>query len=222
VNELSENTNEPDFAGRVFNLGDYSRPSGVLASRGSNGSEKPPVGAAWTPFNTDQWNYFHMSEPLPAPWDYWVMHYNDAYEWPRKVGHNSMPDSEGFGANIPCLANENTRYPDKSGHVTGLMNPSTPQAVWAQDTAAAAALLCAGSCYHSVAGKTSDLWQNGTELDCAAAWAAGAESVNLDYQDGSYRHPTEAEGDISKPDNPVLRIYDRVVGGEFARVTIRK
>jgi hypothetical protein len=214
VNELSENTDEPDAHGRVFNLWEYARPHGLLVSRGSNGSEKPPVGSDWVPVGTDQWDYFSMQEPLPAFWDYVTMHYNDAYEWIRKTGHNSMAREE-FNVDIPCIANENTRFCDKA-HASGLMNPATPIAIWAHDAAAGAALLCAGSCFHSVAGKTSELW-HGEELDAACAWAAGARTVDLHYQDGVYRHPIELE----TPD--LLRVYQRALpDGRYAQVNIRR
>jgi hypothetical protein len=124
--------------------------------------------------------------------------------------------AEEFSADIPCLANENTRYPDKSGKATGLMNPATAPKLWGYDAAAGAALLCAGSCFHSVAGKTSVLW-TGEELEAAKAWAEGARSVRLHWQDGAYRHPASAET------HDLLRVYDRVNGdGSFERVEIRK
>jgi len=197
VNELDQNTNEPDPQGRVFRLADYPRPSGLLVSRGSNGSEHPPVGNDWVPAGTDQWAFFGMTEPLPAFWDYTTMHYNDAFEWPRKVGHNSMEIWSG-----PTLANENTRYNDKCGNQ-----------VWAYDAAAGAALLCAGSCFHSVAGKTSERWV-GEEEQAATQWAAGGASVRLAYQDGAYKHPAELE----TPE--LLRVYQRVYPDDRGAETV--
>jgi hypothetical protein len=73
---------------------------------------------------------------------------------------------------------------------------------WAYDAAAGAALLCAGSCFHSESGRTSSLW-TGDEADVAEAWALGAASVDLSYQDGLYNHPQELE----TPD--LLRVYQR-------------
>jgi hypothetical protein len=180
VNELDQNTDEPDDQGRVFHLSDYTKPDGLLASHGSNGSQAAPV--------------------MPH-WDYAVMHFNDAFEWQRKCGHNAM---EVWGG--PTLSNENTRYPDKA------QSPDL-----AYDAAAGAALLCAGSCFHSVHGKTSELWV-GEELNAAYAWAAGALSVDLDYQDGLYNHVPSLE----TPD--LLRVYQRYYNdprGAFT-VNIRK
>lgn len=92
VNELDQNTNEPDSEGRVFDLEDYEQPSDVLCSHGSNGSEARPV------------------EPF---WDYATFHTNGAFEWQRKVGHNAMEIWSG-----PALSNENTRYVDNDDSQT--------------------------------------------------------------------------------------------------------
>lgn len=131
------------------------------------------------------------------------MHFGEYHiigsEWWRKVGHNAMELSRG-----PMLCTETTRFPE---------NDRNPQ--HAYDAAAGAALLCAGSTYHSVRGKTSQLWE-GDELACAQAWADGARSVNLEYQDGSYVHATNEEG----PD--ILRAYKRVLPGRAWTVLIRK
>jgi hypothetical protein len=174
VNELDRNADEPDSEGRFFFLEDYERPEGLLASHGSNGSEQCPVRPAWS---------------------YETFHTNDANEWQRKVGYNAMeantgtPDWEPGG--VPVLTNENTRYCDKVANTA-----------WAYDAAAGAALLCAGSCFHSESGRTSSLW-TGDEADVAEAWALGAASVDLSYQDGLYNHPQELE----TPD--LLRVYQR-------------
>ncbi len=168
VNELDQNTNEPDSQGRVFDVSDYEPAiAPLLTAHGSNGSEHQPV--------------------LPH-WSYATMHFNGAFEWQRKTGHNSMEVWSG-----PTLGDENTRYPD--------MEISLSKAY---DAAAGAALLCAGSTFHSVNGKASQLW-SGLELAAAIQWAEGAKSVNLAYQDGAYRHATELEG----PDD--LRVYQRVL-----------
>jgi hypothetical protein len=178
VNELDQNTNEPDSQGRVFRLSDYYRPTTVLCSHGSNGSQARPV------------------EPF---WDYATFHTNDAPEWWRKVGHNAMEIWDG-----PTLSNENTRYPDKA-----------TSWVYAEDAAAGAALLCAGSCFHSVNGKASQLW-TGDEETAARMWAFGANSVPLKYQAGRYNRPDLPEGDD-------LRTYQRVLAtGDAWTVHIRK
>lgn len=179
VNELDVNTNEPDWLGRVFKLEDYKQPQGLLSSHGSNGSE------TW---------------PISPYWSYATMHFNDAFEWQRKVGHNSMEVWAG-----PTLANENTRYPDHSD-----------SQIYAQDAAESAALLCAGSCFHSVRGKTSELWDDIEEI-CARMWGLGAASVDLQYQLGHYRHAGELE------DPSILRAYQRALGdGSAWTVTIRR
>jgi hypothetical protein len=180
VNELDQNLNEPDSQGRVFNLGPFKQAMApLLSSHGSNGSEHWPV--------------------IPY-WSYATMHFNDAYEWQRKTGHNSMEVWSG-----PTLANENTRYDDR-----------TSSDIHANDAAVGAALLCAGSCFHSVCGKTSELW-DGNELVCARAWATGARSVPLVSQVGAYRHASELE------DPGDLRVYQRVLSdGSSATVRIRR
>lgn len=175
VNELSENVNEPDDLGRIFDLNRFERPPPpILASHGSNGSQALAV-RPW--------------------WGYEVYHSNVASDWARKVGHNAMEFADGTadwaGSHVPILANENTRGPDRF---------HSPQQAF--DAAAGAALLAAGSCFHSVSGKTSELW-GGLELELARAWAAGATSVPLACQDGPYVHRQDLEGP------PDLRVYQR-------------
>lgn len=87
VNELSENTNEPDFAGRVFMLSDYTKPAGLLTSHGSNGSGQRPV------------------EPF---WDYTTFHTNGAAAEEWKVGNPTIWTG-------PSLTNETSRFPDGGG-----------------------------------------------------------------------------------------------------------
>ncbi len=168
VNELDQNTNEPDHLGRVFNglWLDYQQAHGLLASHGSNGSQ---------------------AQPVQSYWDYLTFHTNGAFEEQRKVGHNAMEWSTR-----PVLTNETSRsenYPSLAS--------------FAFDSAAGAALLCAGSCFHSPNGKKSQLWE-GKELDQALQWASGARSVSLVCQEYAYAHRTDLEGAAD-----VLRAYGR-------------
>jgi len=189
VNELDQNTNEPDAWGRVFNPGWYpTPPPGLITSHGSNGSQAAPVRPAWS---------------------YETFHTNMANEWWRKTGHNAMEFTEGAeglaASGVPTLTNENTRYLDGEN-----------SRMHSYDAAAGAALLCAGSCFHSVNGKASVLWSE-EEANCASLWAAGARSVDLTYQVGSYRHAAELETAID------LRVYQRVLpDGRAFTVEIRK
>lgn len=147
---------------------------GVLCSHGSNGSQAIPV----QPF-----------------WDYATFHTNGAFEEQRKVGHNAMELSSG-----PVLTNETSRYPDVRGGLwTG--DPERDKAR-AFDAAAGAALLCAGSCFHSVHGKTSELWDT-NELAVAQAWTRGARSIPLSAQGQDYSHRQDLEG------TGILRVYQR-------------
>lgn len=66
------------------------RPSGILASTGSNGADSPP--------------------PTPV-WDYALYHSNGLDQWQRKVGHNAMEWADTY--HVPAMSNENTRYPDQ-------------------------------------------------------------------------------------------------------------
>lgn len=66
------------------------RPSGVIASSGSNGADSPP--------------------PFPV-WDYVLYHTNGLDEWQRKTGHNAMEWGDVHG--VPAMSNENTRYADQ-------------------------------------------------------------------------------------------------------------
>lgn len=159
----------------------YSPIPGVLCSHGSNGSEATPVRPAW---------------------DYETFHTNDAFEWWRKGGHNGMElytGAEGLaGAGRPVLANENTR-PDRDGNVSHH-----------RDASAACALLIAGSCHHSQAGKSSRLFTD-AELIYAAAHVEGCRLVDLNYQDGRYfREDPGAD----------LRVYSKI-NPDNTRFTVR-
>jgi hypothetical protein len=173
---------------RLAAVNDLKPIPGVLCSHGSNGSQEQPVRPAW---------------------GYETFHTNSAPEFWRKVGHNAMELSEGGpgfkGSGVPILSNENTRAPDRFNSVTQ-----------AFDAAAGAALLCAGSCFHSVSGKDSVIFTE-QERVLALAWVGGAQSIDLRFQDGRYRHAQEMEG----PED--LRVYQRVLpDGEAATVRIRK
>lgn len=147
-----------------------------------------------------------MSEEIPPwePWDYGTLHYNDADQWQRKTAHNPMEDFADIH-HRPAMANENTRYPDRDDSL-----------VHAYDAAAGAALLTAGSCFHSVSGKNSTLW-SGRELDAARAWAEGAASVPLEFQAGQYIR----RDDLLTP--ALLRVYERrLPDGRGHIVRIRK
>ncbi len=122
---------------------------------------------------------------------YQVYHSNDSSEWQRRVGHEPMEIAAAEGT--PTMANENTRYPDR--------DHSLPHA---QGAAESAALLCAGSCFHSVHGKCSQEW-TGIELDAAKVWAASARKVDLTFQQGTYHHAIELETPA------ILRAYQRIL-----------
>jgi hypothetical protein len=184
---LLELVNENDQRVNTIDPRAFAPPAGFLAAHGSNGSQAVPVRPAWS---------------------YETFHTNDASEWWRKTGHNAMELAAGgpgfSGSGKPILTNENTRCPDRFNSVTQ-----------AFDAAAGAALLCAGSCFHSVHGKSSELFDD-AELACAQAWVAGARSVPLAFTDGAYRHRTDLEGP------GILRAYDRVLPtGESFAVRIR-
>lgn len=175
VNEADQHDNQthPDLLSM--------RPSGILASSGSNGADSPP--------------------PQPV-WDYALYHSNDLNEWQRKVGHNAMEWADTY--HVPACSNENTRYPDRDA-----------SEAHAFDAAAGAALLCAGACFHSEGGKLSRLF-DATEFRCAAAWVAGAQSVPLEFQHGTYLHRQDLEGPNC------LRAYERRLSdGRGHIVTIR-
>lgn len=113
-------------------------------------------------------------------WDYSQYHSNGLSEFQRKVGHNAMEYAD-LG-NVPYISNENTRYPDQDSSENH-----------AYDAAAGGALLCAGSCFHSNAGKYSRPMDD-TEKRCAKAWVAGANSVPTEYQIGTYARHDELNG----------------------------
>jgi hypothetical protein len=139
--------------------------------------------------------------PVEPPWAYMTFHTNDQPQWQRKVGHNAMEIADHYV--VPVLSNENTRCPDRDSSPTHF-----------HDAAAGGALLCAGSCFHSVHGKTSELWAPGAEQECARAHVAGAMSVDLSFQGGHYVHRT----DLETPS--ILRAYARQVGADQEVVLI--
>lgn len=139
-----------------------------------------------------------QSWPVMPPWDYQTFHTNDADEWWRKAGHNAME----IGGCV--LTNENTRYDDREQNL-----------IHAHDAAVGAALLCAGYCYHSIQGKTSDLF-TGRQLEAAIETVKGAKSVNLHCQNGSYSHRADLEG----PND--LRVYQMALNGQVEIGRIRK
>jgi hypothetical protein len=180
TNVLAELVNEGDLPVNRIDMAKYAKPAGVLASHGSCGSETVP-----------SWD----------EWDYITFHTNGAFEEQRKVGHNAMEIWPG-----PTLTNETSRFPDvgmwrwKSGETDATRLERCKRLAY--DSAAGAALLCAGSCFHSALGKTSQLWDAPT-LAVAEAWAAGAKSVALECQLKPYVHRI----DLETPG--ILRVYQR-------------
>jgi len=172
TNALLEAANEEDQpVNYVAALYDLPRPAGLLASHGSNGSQ------AW---------------PVADSWDYLTFHTNDAPEEVRKIGHNAMEVADAFHA--PVITNETSRAPFKLSWTHGGV-------LFGHDGAAGAALLNAGSCYHSEAGKYGTLL-TGLQLAYAQAWVEGAQSVPLACQDGPYVHRQDLEQGF-------LRVYQR-------------
>lgn len=129
--------------------------------------------------------------PMEPVWDV-AQHRPGSNEEQRKVGHNAMADvADVYG--VPAWCNETKRRPDNDSDLNH-----------AYDAAAGAALLCAGSCFHSPGGKNATIW-TGLELELAKAWTAGARSVPLEFQDGRYVHRTDLENE------QILRAYSRVL-----------
>jgi hypothetical protein len=187
-NALIELVNEGTIPVNRIDLARYARPTGILASHGSGGSEGDPP---W------------------APWDYITFHTNGADEEQRKVGKQAFDLAETAG--VPVLTNETSRFPDV-GMWRGA--DAARRRALAYDSASGAALLCAGSCFHSVQGKTSVLWDAET-VDAALAWTAGARSVPIAVQHQDYRR----RDDLLTPD--LLRVYQRGTT-EAGIVRIRK
>jgi len=190
-NVLIELVNENDASGHL-DTSIFPRPSGVLASHGSNGSQTCP----------------------PRPWwDWEAFHTNAAPEEQRKVGHNAMELSEGTQdwppSHVPVITNEVSRYP-QVGMWIG--SPLDEQKRLAYESAAGAALLIAGSDYHSVDAKLCRRL-NAEEEQVARAWVDGARSVPLEFQDGHYRrHDEKVDPDSPQYDPTMLRVYGRQLG----------
>lgn len=143
-------------------------------------------------------------EPMRPSWDYELYHSNGLNEWQRKVGHNAMEFANS--QNVPAFSNENTRIPDQD---------ADPRHCF--DAAQGAALLCSGSCFHSVSGKTSHLFTD-QELALAQQWVAGARSVPLEFRTGKYHHRTDLETSAD-----IIRGYDRTLpDGRKFEIVIHK
>jgi hypothetical protein len=191
TNVLLELVNEGTLPVNQIVMGRYARPVGILASHGSAGSECVPP---W------------------EPWDYLGWHTNGASEEQRKIGHNAMEKpAVVLDWHGPVLTNETSRFPEVGMWVGA--DPARRRAL-AYDSAAGAALLCAGSCFHSVQGKTSVIFDAAT-VDAALAWTQGARSVPLAVQHGAYTR----RDDLLTSD--LLRVYQRGES-DAGIVTIRK
>jgi len=158
-NALLELVNEGTIPVNEISMSRYARPTYILASRGSGGSEGDPP---W------------------EPWDYITRHTNGSDEEQRKVGKQSYDLAETAG--VPVFTNETSRFPD-----VGMWRGADPARIRALafDSAAGASLLCSGSCFHSAAGKSSVLFDAAT-VDAALAWTAGSRSVPLAVQHQPY------------------------------------
>ena len=163
--------------------------------------------------------HVHRHVP-PRPWmQYETMHTNESSEWWRKGGHNGMELTEGDAeghivpSGVPMYINENER-PDKDGNLGHH-----------EDAARAAALLVAGSCFHSISGKNSQVF---TEEDrpFAEAFVKGAKSVPIGYQGGIYTaghlHSGEPACPIEHRDAWSLRTFGRIHGGRACIAVIEK
>ena len=127
-----------------------------------------------------------QATPVAPYWDYITFHTNGAPEEQRKIGQRCMELWTG-----PCLTNETSRGGDM------YRSPA-----FAYDAAAGAALLAAGSAFHSVSGRSSRHW-TAEEEALARQWAAGSRSVPLGCQAGGYRHRDDLKGP------GLLRVYQR-------------
>lgn len=177
TNVMLELVNEGTLPVNYIDMARYARPEGVLVSHGSGGAEGVPP---W------------------EPWDYCTFHTNGASEEQRKIGHNAMSDLADVHR-VPTITNETSRYPDVGMWVNASV---ARQEQLAFDSAAGAALLCAGSCFHSALGKRSVLFDSTTEC-VARAWVAGATSIPVAEQ----TEPYGRRDDLLTPD--LLRVYQR-------------
>jgi hypothetical protein len=197
-NVLIELVNENNVSGHL-DTNAFARPDGHVSSRGSNGAQNL----------------------APRPWwDWEAFHTNGASEEQRKIGHNAMELADGTPdwppSHKPIITNETSRYPEVGMWVG---RSHADRKMLAYDSAAGAALLCAGSCYHSVKAKLC-LPLPAEEQEVARAWVAGAQSVPLEFQDGAYT-ASHLAGIELEPDE--LRRYGRRLGdGRIHWVSIHK
>src|SRR5262249_8544064 len=140
-----------------------------------------------------------VTDVPPRPWMDWEeLHTNGQSEWWRKA-HNAMELSQGAGdlqgSGVPAMVTEQTRCAD------GTPEGGEPRH-W-EDAGGVGALLVAGTCFHSVNGKWSRLWDD-LEAANAAGMIARAHGVPLEFQAGAYHR--------AEPNPPgVLRRYQRIL-----------
>jgi len=154
--------NEADQTPNRMQTAAFQPLPGLLCSHGSNGSRQPPV-RPW--------------------WSFEEYHTNNESQWWREP-HNAMEFEQGAegitASHVPMHVSENKR-PDNDSVVSHF-----------RDAAQCAALLCAGFCFHSIPGRTSD-YLGGHDLACARAVIDGMHSIPLGCQDGAYRHRADLE-----------------------------
>lgn len=156
-----------------------------------------PQGARFLLSNGSNGSDSDTVEPVADGVEYHII----GWEYQRKVGHNTMEVADAHDRFGWC--SESQRFPDNDRSL-----------IHAYDAARAAALLCAGSTFHSVPGKLAMPF--GSTLPYAQEWARGAKSVDLEYCIGRYTHRTDLEG------GDVIRAYSRLSHlGEYV-VTIRQ
>jgi hypothetical protein len=138
------------------------------------------------------------STPLQPFWDYVTYHSSQ----PGKVVINCWSEIADRH-HIPCVINETGRVPDNDSSLAH-----------AEDIARGCALVNAGCGFHSVHGRSSELW-SGLELTLAQTWARSAQAVPLEFQDGYHVHRDDLERGPAPC--PCDRVYSRRLpdGREF-------
>lgn len=157
TNVVFELGNELDQDRNRLACQDNIQPPQAFSSHGSNGSDTVP--------------------PRPA-WNYEVYHTNDAFQWPRKAGHNAMELGDDSGC--AAFADENTR-PD-----------SDPVLSHHTQAAKCAALLSAGYTFHSISGRDGLIF-SGRDREFAIEVVKAIRSIPLFCQGQPYKHRTDLE-----------------------------
>ncbi len=180
ANEFGHSTNRVDISA-------FSKPAGVVSSRGSGLGDEAPA--------------------LPG-WDYLTVHTGRTRDWPRKMRFaQEMSDKY----HIPCVNNEPIGAADRDE--PGRRSSNLPD--WF-DAGAVAGLMSCGATFHSQNGLQSELYSP-TQESCARAFFKGMDTFPTDSQTWKYTRGGLSDCPVSHVDtveNVAGQVFDPQKGAD--------